>query len=132
MGGGRQMSVEKTITIKQERAILLLLQGNKAKSVARKMGLSERTLDRWKRDPAFCAVRDATRQRIFDEAVAKLAGMADEAVEKLRAILTGKVKPDHGMLRAIEICLREARATEEVGIRQMIAELKDEVSRRQA
>jgi len=126
------MSAEKTISVKQERAILFLLQGLKAKAVARKLGLCQRTLDRWKQDPAFCAVRDATRQRIFDEAVAKLAFMADEAVEKLRDILTGKVKPDHGMLRAIEICLREARATEEVGIRQMIAELKDEVARRQA
>jgi len=126
------MAEKKTITPKQEKAILCLMEGLKLRAVAKKIGVGERTLARWLVDPVFCAERDATRQRVFDQAVFKLAGMADAAVEKLRAILTGKVKPDHGMLRAIEICLREARSTEEVGIRQMIAELKDEVSRRQA
>lgn len=125
------MSAKKTISVKQERAILLLIEGHKAKAVARKLGLCQRTLDRWKQDPTFCAVRDATRQRVFDGAVAKLAFMADEAIERLRDILTGKVKGDHAMLRAIEICLREARATEEVSIRQEIRELRDEVMRGQ-
>jgi len=126
------MAEKKTITVKQHKAILCLMEGLKVRAAARKVGVGERTLARWMADPVFCAERDAVRQRVFDQAVFKLAGMADDAVEKLRDILSGKVKPDHGMLRAIEITLREARATEEVGIRQMIVELKDEVSRRQA
>lgn len=132
VAGRWQMSAEKSISPRQEQAILLLLQGNTAKRVAKKLGLSERTLDRWKLDPAFCAAREVLRQRVFDEAIAKLACMVDMAVEQLRDILTGKVKADHVTLRTIELVLREARATEEVSIRQMIVELREEVARRQA
>lgn len=125
------MSAEKTISPKQHQAICLLLQGLTAKDTAKRIGVCERTLDRWKLDPEFCAAREVVRQRVFDEAIAKLAGMVDMAVEQLRDILSGKVKADHVTLRAIELVMKEARATEEVSIRTMIAELKDEVARRQ-
>lgn len=123
------MSEKKTITPKQCTAIVALLQGLNVRATAKAAGVSERTVNRWKSDPDFRLAFDQARQKAFDDAIAKLASMVDVAVEKLRAILSGDTKPDHGMLRAIEICLREARSTEEIQIRQAIKELKEAVER---
>lgn len=126
------MSEEKSLSPKQHKAILCLMEGLSIRDTAKRIRISERTLGRWQADPVFCAERDRIRQRVFDEAIAALASMVGVAVEKLRDILSGEIEASHGLLRAVEITLREARSTEEYQIRAAIQDLKQSVERQQA
>lgn len=121
------MSEKKSITGKQQQVVLLLLQGLSVRATAKAVGVTERTIARWKQDREFQGAYDRARQKTFDDSVAKLAGMVDMAVEQLRDILSGNTKGDHTILRACEIVLRESRATEEVAIRRMIEDLRTDL-----
>lgn len=125
------MTEKKSLTARQHRAISLLVQGGLTnQAIAKRVGVSERTLRRWKVDPVFRAEKESLRQRVRDDAVDELAGMLHLATRNLRDILSGKVKPVHGMLRAIELALHESRVSEEAEIRSALAELKEVVEGR--
>lgn len=72
----------------KDRAALLLAQGTSCDKAGEAVGVTGRTIRRWREDPAFEAQVREARRAILDEAVAALGAAAREAVDTLRAALT--------------------------------------------
>lgn len=123
------MSVEKSLSPRQQKAVFALLEGATDKQTANRVGVSLRTIERWKVNPDFRMAFDKTRQLAFENGIAKLAPMVDMAVEQLRDLLVGKTQATHAHLRTIELVLREARNSEEASIRAEIEQLKQAILR---
>jgi hypothetical protein len=70
------------------RVALLLAQGHTADKAGEAVGVSGRTVRRWREDPAFEAEIQKARQAILAEAVAALGAAARDAVATLHAALT--------------------------------------------
>lgn len=69
------------------QAVLLLARGMSTDKVGEEIGMSGRTVRRWREDPEFEArVQDAARE-LLGEAVAALGAAARDAVETLHAAL---------------------------------------------
>lgn len=82
---------EKRLTSKQRDAALLLACATTIKDTATAIGISEKTIDRWKHNPAFLvAIRDC-EDEIYDAALRRLKRVADEAI----ACLERNMSPDH-------------------------------------
>jgi transposase len=74
---------EKELTPKQQQVILLLAKGATIVDAAKDVGISEKTLDRWKTLPAFKAVLRLAEDELYSEAMAQLKKLASKAIECL-------------------------------------------------
>ncbi|MFD9099312.1 hypothetical protein [Streptomyces collinus] len=72
----------------KSRAALLLAQGVGSDKAGETVGVSGRTIRRWREDPAFEGQVQDARRAILAEAVAALGAAARAAVETLHAALT--------------------------------------------
>ena len=75
------------ITIKQEKAIVALLNEATTKRAARAAGVSEVTLWRWLQDKGFRAFYMEARRLAVQRAIALTQAATSEAVETLRDIM---------------------------------------------
>ena len=82
MPGGEQMSR------KQELAIAALLVEPTIEQAAAKIGVTERTLRNWLREPGFAANFKDRCRLVLDTATSMLSGATEGAVETLRRSLT--------------------------------------------
>jgi hypothetical protein len=81
MSGGRSKKSRA-----QERAIAALLTESTRAAAAQKAGVSEATLGRWLKDPAFGVAYHHARRDLVRAAVERLQGGVGEAVEALRSV----------------------------------------------
>jgi transposase-like protein len=95
------------LTIKQHKAIAVLLTGATMPEVARQIGVNERTLFRWQNDPTFKAELDRQRRELAQQALASLQGLADRAVTRLGRLIDSE--SESVALRACQFVLEQAR-----------------------
>src|SRR5262245_17197290 len=86
-------------TRRWERAIAALLAEPTIGQAAKAAGISDKTLRRWLKEPAFSAEYRAARRQAVDHALTILRQMAGEAVETLRRNL-GPSVPESVQVRA--------------------------------
>jgi len=86
------MSKNVTLTHKQEKAIMLLLENKKMEEVAQKLGISTKTLYRWLKQDAFKQRFAEVRQELFNEALNSLKTLTKEAIDTLEDILKNGTK----------------------------------------
>jgi len=92
----------KTLSPAQRRALAALASGKGKSAAAVAAGVSERTLDRYFQDPAFCVALDgATSEAIRDAARGLLASL-DTAVSTLKTIAENKNEAAGTRVRAAE------------------------------
>jgi uncharacterized protein YggE len=76
-----------SITIKQEKAIVSLLNEATTKRAAKAAGVSEVTLWRWLQDKSFRAFYMEARRLAVQRAIARTQTATSEAVETLREVM---------------------------------------------
>jgi hypothetical protein len=95
------------LTIKQHKAITALLTGANCPDVARQIGVTERTVQRWQNLPAFKAELERQRRQLAEQALASLQGLADRAVARLGRLIDSE--SESVALRACQFVLEQAR-----------------------
>jgi hypothetical protein len=108
---------------KQETVIAALLSEPTQAAAATKAGVSEATLQRWLRLPAFRAAYREARRQVVEVAVARLQQVASEAVQALeRGLKCGNPGAE---LRAAQLVLEHAfKGTELLDQAQRLEELE--------
>ena len=94
---------------KQESAVAVLLAEPNLSAAANRAGISERSLRRWMRQPAFKAAFDETRRVIFNSALTLVITSGVEAVETLRTCLNSESDPTR-VRAASAICRRSGHS----------------------
>src|SRR5687767_3659604 len=79
-----------TISSKQEKAIIALLNEPTTKEAAIAAGVSEVTLWRWLQDKEFRASYMEARRLAVQRAIARIQAVTSEAVETLREVMNDK------------------------------------------
>jgi hypothetical protein len=79
--------MNKTLTTKQERAIVALMSEPTQQEAATKSGVGLSTLERWLTEPTFLAAWRDARRESFELACARLAEASGQAVDVLVALL---------------------------------------------
>jgi transposase len=86
------MSKNVTLTHRQEKAIMLLLQNKKMEEVAQKLGISTKTLYRWLKQDAFKERFQEVRQELFNEALDSLKTLTKQAIDTLEDVIKNGTK----------------------------------------
>lgn len=73
--------------VTKAQAVLLLARGGSSDSVGQELGVSGRTIRRWREDPEFERDVQAARRELLSEAVAALGAAARDAITALHAAL---------------------------------------------
>ncbi len=84
---------EKMLTIKQRQAALLLAGGSTIEVTAREVGVSEKTVDIWKKKPLFQEEVRQAENKVYDESLRMLKRNAKDAINCLIRNMGGKVSP---------------------------------------
>ena len=92
------MAAQLTITSKQEKAIAALLSEATITTAATKIGVTEGTLHKWLKDPAFVEAYRAARRDAVAQAVARLQQVSSAAV----AVLV-QVMADRGTMASVRV-----------------------------
>lgn len=79
------------LTPRQHDAIVKLLAGVTIKATAKAVGVSEKTLHDWLKDPPFKRAYRLARQFVVDQALTQLSGLARDAVATLKRNFKCKV-----------------------------------------
>src|SRR5689334_17844746 len=72
----------------RDQAALLIARGMSTDATGTELGISGRTVRRWREDPNFATAVDTARRAILTEAVAALGAAARDAVTVLHAALS--------------------------------------------
>jgi hypothetical protein len=108
---------------KAEAVIAALLTEPSHAKAAEKAGISESTLLRWLRKPAFLRVYRRVRRGILEAAIGRLQKAADRAVDALERNLTCDHPPSE--IRAATAILEHAgRGLELLDLRERLEELE--------
>jgi hypothetical protein len=116
-----------TLSTKQQKAIAALLVSKDVQSAAIQAGVSERTLHRWinEDDPFRSALRAAEAQAI-DDAVRRLVGAANSALNVLMVLMLDQKTPAAVRLRAaISVLEQLVKLRELNNLEQRIARLEE-------
>jgi hypothetical protein len=102
------------LTRKQEAAIADLLGAPTVTAAAAQVGVGERTIRRWLREPSFAAAYRVARRQSVELALARLQQAAGEAVDTLRANLKAEKAADQNRaaVAILEHCLRYSEAAD--------------------
>lgn len=117
-------NVSKKPTTKQRRAIEALLEGKKIKDAAMLAGVATRTLQRWRKQPAFSSELSERTAQLMGDAVLRMVGNMDLSSDVLVELAEDKIGHVPFSVR-----LRAARYIQEGGIKLMeIHELEQRIS----
>ncbi len=72
---------------KKEKALLSLLEGANVSEAAAKVGVHERTIRRWLKEPEFQKRLNQTRLDLYSEALESLRDASSKAVKRLSELL---------------------------------------------
>jgi len=81
-----------TLPVKQEKAILLLLQNKTIEEIANQLRISKRTVYKWLQREDFKQRFAEVRQELFAEALEQLKVLTKEAINTLEDILKNGTK----------------------------------------
>jgi len=113
------MSAARKLGRKQEAVIAFLLTERTHADAAVKAGISEATLQRWLRRPAFQAAYRSARRAVLDAALGQLQALAGEAVATLRECLSAQRPADR--IKAAVAVLAHAKAGD---VQELLAEVE--------
>ena len=115
----------------KSQAALLLARGMGSNHVGEEIGVSGRTVRRWREDPAFEELVQAAARELLGEAVAALGAAARDAIETLHAALRDENAAIR--VRAASVLLSALPAVSEyAALEQRIAALETTVASRDA
>lgn len=104
------------VSAKQTQAIIALLSSPSVSDAAAAVGMGERTLYRWMKDPEFKAAYNEAKLAAMGQATTRLQGSASEAAETLVRIMN-----DESVRAATRV--HAAKAVLEFGLQGQEAEL---------
>lgn len=107
----------------RETAVAALLAHPTYQEAARAAGVSESTLARWLREPAFAAAVREARRRTLEQAIGALSAATAEAVATLRAML-GAEGESVRVRAAVAILEHALRGAETQDLEERIAALE--------
>lgn len=92
------------LTIKQERALNLLLIGTPIESVATQLGIGRNTVSRWVNDDEkFRGILKQRRRTLRHQYTDQLRALAESAIASLRAILDDESAPATARVSAAKL-----------------------------
>lgn len=98
------------LTPKMEAAITELVAPRSVSDVARILGISTRTLQRWMKLPAFDGAYREARRLAYDQSIGRLRQAAGPAASIILRVMTDPNAPASVRLKAAEAVLEYARA----------------------
>lgn len=106
---GNVRSTENTgLTSKQEAAITALLSCPTIVEAAAEVGVNEKTIRRWMKEPAFLAAYREAQSILFDVSISCLQSKVGKAIETLDRNMSGEEVPAAVQVRAAQIVLEKA------------------------
>jgi transposase-like protein len=100
-----QQNATEKLSQKQERALLLLMEGKTITEVAQEVGVNRSTIHRWKSDdPVFMAELNQLRRGVWDASQEKFLGVQLMAIDALSEMLQSD--DVNIRMKAINIALR--------------------------
>jgi transposase-like protein len=110
---------------KKEEAILALLSHRSIEEAARAIGVAEKTLRRWMREPDFDAAYRAAKRATFGQGIARLHHLSGAAVSTLGKVMLDPTTPPSTKVRAADSILNHTiKAIEEEEIEARVAILE--------
>ena len=100
--------VEPKLTVKQERALVALLDCGELKRAASAAGVNESTLWRWLQQPAFQARYRAARRQLVETAIAQLQSDCSIATRVLREVAEDKEAPASSRVAAAKAIIEQS------------------------
>jgi transposase len=97
------------LTQRQERAIVALLREPTIQKAADAIGVHEKTIYRWLKEPEFTQVYRGTRREAFSQAVALTQKYAPMAVQSLAKTMLDPTTPAASRVTAASTLLRFGR-----------------------
>ena len=108
------MTANDRLTAKQSQAVAALIAQPNARAAAQAVGISERTLNRWRNSEPFRDAHRAASEAVWDDALTELRAGQLAAVRALRDALPATAVADR---------IRAARALLDLGIRAAESDL---------
>jgi transposase-like protein len=110
---------------KKEDAILALLSNRSIEEAARAVGVAEKTLRRWMREPDFDAAYRPAKRVTFGQGIARLHFLSSAAVSTLGKVMLDPTTPPPTKVRAADSILNHTiKAIEEEDIEARVAVLE--------
>lgn len=106
---------EQQLTPKQQQLIELLLAGLNIAAAARQLKIGDKTARRWLQKPDFKRAYRAAQHDLFRDAMQELHGLIPKAIKTLERHMTGDDTPAGYQIRAAQLILEQAQATDKAG-----------------
>jgi len=119
------MTDNDSLSVRQKRAVVALLQSTSIKEAASVAGIGEKTMYRYLNDDAFRAELHAQQDAALAAAAAALAGMMGDALAVLRDTLQDDDASDSVKVRAAQIIVDERRMIELVALARDVRQLEE-------
>jgi len=103
-----------TISPKQARAIVAMVEEPTLEAAADAVGISRATLRRWQANPDFASALATARRAAMGEATSLLASLTVKAAQTLGAVLDSELATANHKIRAAQAILENARAAIEL------------------
>jgi len=103
------------LTAQEMRALAALLDRPTRTSAAAAVGITERTLRRWMRKPAFAAALREAQHEIVRETSSRLIAASGKAVTALLLVMVNKDAPPAARVAASKAVLEHAQRAYELG-----------------
>jgi AcrR family transcriptional regulator len=114
-----------SLTAKQERAVLALLEHSTMEEAAKAVGVGKTTLWRWLQDKDFHAAYMKARRESVKQSIARLQKYTSEAADTLHEVMTNKSANDFARVGAAKAILDYAiKAVEVEDLAARVAELE--------
>jgi transposase-like protein len=94
---------------KQQEAIIELLNQPTIRKVAEVIGVDEKTMYRWMKQPAFTAAYREARRQAFKQAMGMTQRFAPLAIQTLAKVMTDEKSPASSKVSAAEAILKFSR-----------------------
>src|SRR6185503_18991064 len=114
-----------SLTAKQERALVALLEYSTMEEAAKAVGVGKTTLWRWLQDNDFHAAYMKARRESVKQSIARLQKYTSEAADTLHEVMTNKSANDFARVGAAKAILDYAiKAVEVEDLAARVAELE--------
>jgi len=112
--GWHRMSDNGTLSEKQVRAVIVLMESKDVRSAAIQAGISERTLFRWLADDGFRSAMKEAEQEAIAQVVRRLSSLCALALDTLKATMQSKGASASVKVRAADVVLSKVLTFKEL------------------
>ncbi len=92
----------------KQRGILLLAAGKKNKDIAEQLGISMKTVERWRKDPHISEMIKNASREACEAGISKFASLFNSAAEKIEQIMNDPKAPQRLQLEAAKMIINYA------------------------